>query len=87
MKAIRCHDWGGPEALRLEEVARPTLRPHDARIRIHACGVNFADALIVAGKYQRKPELPFTPGFEAAGEVIETGGAAKHLRCVPARGD
>jgi NADPH:quinone reductase len=76
MKAILCREWGAPDTLRLEEIARPPLAPHEARIRVHACGVNFADTLIVAGKYQVKPVLPFIPGFEAAGEVIEVGSAA-----------
>jgi NADPH:quinone reductase len=80
MKAIVCREWGGPEALRLEEVARPPLRPHEARLRIHAAGINFADTLMIAGKYQVKPELPFTPGYEAAGEVIEVGDAVAHVR-------
>jgi NADPH2:quinone reductase len=43
------------------------------RIRVRACGVNFADTLLIAGKYQVKPEFPFTPGLEVAGEVIEVG--------------
>jgi NADPH2:quinone reductase len=80
MKAILCRDWGGPETLRLNEVARPPLQPHEARIRIHAAGVNFADTLMIAGKYQVKPELPFTPGYEAAGDVIEIGEAVSDLR-------
>ena len=79
MMAIQCRAWGGPETLRLEAVARTTLRPTEARIRVHACGVNFADTLMIAGKYQVKPEFPFTPGLEAAGEVIEIGAAVRHL--------
>lgn len=80
MKAVLCREWGGPEVLRLAEVARAKLRPHEARIRIHAAGVNFADTLIVAGKYQLKAELPFIPGFEAAGEIIEIGEAVSERR-------
>ena len=79
MKAILCRDWGGPETLQLDEVARRPLQPHQARIRVHACGVNFADTLMIAGKYQVKPEFPFTPGLEAAGEVIEIGAVVRHL--------
>ncbi len=79
MKAILCREWGGPETLRLDEAVRPALRPHEARIRVRASGVNFADTLMIAGKYQVKPEFPFTPGLEAAGEVIETGAAVTHL--------
>jgi NADPH2:quinone reductase len=56
------------------------LRPHEARIRVRACGVNFADTLMIAGKYQVKPGFPFTPGLEAAGEVIEIGSAVTQLR-------
>src|SRR5438067_7547696 len=80
MKAVLCREWGGPESLRIEEVERGSLGPNEARIRVHACGVNFADTLMVAGKYQVKPEFPFTPGLEAAGEVIEIGPEVAHLR-------
>jgi NADPH:quinone reductase len=79
MKAIVCREWGGPDTLLLAEAARPQLQPHEARIRVHACGVNFADTLMIAGKYQVRPEFPFTPGLEAAGEVIEIGAAVRHL--------
>ncbi len=46
---------------------------------MRACGVNFADTLMIAGKYQIKPEFPFTPGLEAAGEVVEIGAEVTHL--------
>ena len=80
MKAVLCRAWGGPEILRIEEVARPPLQPNEARIRVRACGVNFADTLMIGGKYQVKPDFPFTPGLEAAGEVIEVGAAVRHLK-------
>jgi NADPH2:quinone reductase len=80
MKAVLCREWGDPETLRFEEVAPRPLGPRDARIRVHACGVNFADTLMVAGKYQVKPEFPFTPGLEAAGEIVEIGPEVRHLR-------
>jgi NADPH2:quinone reductase len=80
MKAARCHRWGMPETLVVEEVARSALRPHEARIRVRAAGVNFADSLMVARQYQVKPAFPFIPGLEAAGEVVETGAAVKGLR-------
>jgi NADPH2:quinone reductase len=79
VKAILCREWGSPAVLRLEEVARPQLRPNEARIRVRACGVNFADTLMIAGKYQVRPEFPFTPGLEAAGDVIEVGAKVRHL--------
>jgi NADPH2:quinone reductase len=49
------------------------------RVAVHAAGINFPDILMAAGEYQLKPELPFTPGVEAAGEVIEVDGAAKRV--------
>jgi len=79
MKAILCREWGAPDVLRLEAVARRELGPHEVRIRVHAAGVNFADSLMVGGTYQVKPPFPFTPGLEAAGEVIELGGAVAGL--------
>ena len=79
MKAVLCREWGGPDSLRFEEVAARTLKPNEVRIRVRACGVNFADTLIIAGKYQIKPEFPFTPGLEAAGEVVEIGTGVDHL--------
>lgn len=80
MRAIVCREWGGPETLRLAEATPPPLQPHEVRIRVRACGVNFADTLMIAGKYQVKPAFPFTPGLEAAGEVSEIGGGVPHLR-------
>ena len=79
MKAVLCRAWGGPEMLRFEEVAPAPLGAHEARIRVHASGVNFADTLMIAGQYQVKPDFPFTPGLEAAGEVVEVGAAVRHL--------
>jgi NADPH2:quinone reductase len=57
--------------LRLENFASARLKPGEVRVAIHAAGINFPDILMVAGEYQLKPELPFTPGMEAAGEVGE----------------
>jgi NADPH2:quinone reductase len=79
MKAILCRSWGGPELLSLGDVPSRALAPDEVRIRVHACGLNFADTLQIAGKYQVKPPLPFTPGLESAGEIIETGGAVTGL--------
>ena len=83
MKAILCREWGSPENLRFEEVAPAPLAPTQARIRVRACGVNFADTLMIAGKYQEKPPLPFSPGMECAGVVTEVGEGVTSL----ARGD
>jgi NADPH2:quinone reductase len=80
MKAICCREWGVPDVLTLEEAESPSLKSHQVRIRVHAAGVNFADSLMVGGTYQVKPPFPFTPGLEAAGEIVETGGAVNGLR-------
>lgn len=69
MRALLCKELGRP--LVVEEVAAPPLGAGQVRIAVHAAGVNFADLLIVAGKYQEKPPLPFSPGMESAGEVAE----------------
>jgi NADPH2:quinone reductase len=73
MKAIVCRELGTPEALRVEEVGIPEPEPGQVRIRVRACSINFPDILMVAGKYQEKPELPFIPGGEVAGTVESTG--------------
>ena len=73
MKAIVCRHLGPPSVLCLEELAPPPLAPGEVRLRLRASAVNFPDILMVAGGYQHKPALPFVPGFEAAGEVLETG--------------
>jgi NADPH2:quinone reductase len=80
MKAIHCREWGTLDILRLEEAESPSLKPHQVRIRVRAAGVNFADTLMVAGKYQVKPPFPFTPGLEAAGEIVELGNDVEGLR-------
>lgn len=73
MKAIVCHELAGPAALRLEDVPEPRPGPGQVRLRVRACGINFADSLITRGQYQMQPQPPFTPGFEVAGEVLDTG--------------
>ena len=75
-KAVVCRELGPPESLRLETFASVPLQPGQVRVAIHAAGINFPDILMAAGDYQLKPELPFTPGVEAAGEVTEVNGAA-----------
>ena len=75
-KAVVCRELGPPESLRLEHFASAPLQPGQLRVAIHAAGINFPDILMAAGDYQLKPELPFTPGVEAAGEVTEVNGVA-----------
>lgn len=79
MQAIVCHELTGPAALRLEEIADPRPGPGQVRIRVRACGVNFADSLITRGQYQKQPQLPFSPGFEVSGEVLELGAGVQGI--------
>ena len=71
MKAVLCHAFGERDSLRVEEIEPRPLERGQVRIGVHAAGVNFPDLLMVEGKYQVKPPLPFIPGMEAAGEIIE----------------
>ncbi|MGM4988836.1 NADPH:quinone oxidoreductase family protein [Tardiphaga sp. 841_E9_N1_2] len=70
-KAIVCRELGAPEGLRLEQFESKALKPGQLRVAVRAAGINFPDILMAAGEYQLKPELPFTPGMEAAGDVSE----------------
>jgi NADPH2:quinone reductase len=74
MRAVLCERWGEPEVLSLGEIEVPEPGAGEVRLAVHAAGVNFADILMVAGKYQEKPPFPFTPGMEVAG-VVEAVGA------------
>lgn len=80
MRAILCRELGGPEKLVLEELPSPPMRAGAVRLAIHAAGLNFADLLLIAGQYQSKPALPFTPGSEAAGVITEVGEGVRHLK-------
>lgn len=73
MKAVLCKALGLPETLVVEEVPDFTAGPGQVVIDVHACGVNFPDFLIIQGKYQAKPALPFSPGGEVAGYVKSIG--------------
>jgi NADPH2:quinone reductase len=79
-KAVVCRELGPPESLRLEEIDRKALKPGEVRVAIRAAGINFPDILMCAGEYQLKPELPFIPGMEAAGDVIELGEAVDGVK-------
>jgi NADPH2:quinone reductase len=74
-KAVVCRELGPPENLRLEDFASAPLAAGQVRVAIRAAGINFPDILMAAGEYQLKPDLPFTPGMEAAGDVVEVSGA------------
>jgi NADPH2:quinone reductase len=73
MRRIVCRAFGPVESLMVEDVPDPQARPGEIVVAVRAAGVNFVDALLVQGLYQIKPPLPFTPGGEIAGEVVELG--------------
>ena len=80
MKAIRVHEFGGPEVLNLEEVATPKPSAGQVLVRIHAAGVNPADTYMRAGTYTVKPALPYTPGSDSAGTVEAVGEGVKKVK-------
>jgi NADPH:quinone reductase len=73
MKAVLCKSFGPPEQLVVDEVPAPRASAGQAVVAVRACGVNFPDTLIIEGKYQFRPEPPFSPGGEVAGVVDEVG--------------
>src|SRR5258706_16266309 len=73
MKAVLCKEYGLPGKLVVEDVPLPKAAQGQVVVSVKACGVNFPDTLIIQGKYQFKPEMPFSPGGEVAGVVKEIG--------------
>ena len=76
MKALLCKRHGLPDTLVVEEIADPVPGPGEVIVTMKAAGVNFPDVLIIQGKYQSRPELPFAPGAELAGVVAAIGEGA-----------
>ena len=79
MKAMLATRWGDPTELEYADVPPPTPAPGDVLIDVKAIGCNFPDILIVQGKYQKKPPLPFSPGVEVAGVVRACGPNARRF--------
>jgi NADPH2:quinone reductase len=73
MRALLCRELGAVELLRLETIDDPLPGSGDVVVDVHAAGLNFPDTLIIAGKYQLQPEMPFVPGAEAAGTISAVG--------------
>ena len=73
MKAVRFHSIGSPEVLRVDDVDKPKPGPGQVLVEVHVVGVNFADTLLRRGTCISQPNLPETPGYEAAGIVEEVG--------------
>ena len=73
MRAIVCKEYGPPEKLVVEELPSPAPSGGQVVVEVHAAGVNFPDTLIIEGKYQFKPDFPFSPAAEYAGTVHAIG--------------
>lgn len=81
IRTVRCHrtseDIG---SVTLDEIDLPDPGPGQVQVRTRACAVNFTDLLMIQGKYQHKPLLPFAPGSEAAGDVVAVGAGVTHIK-------
>jgi NADPH:quinone reductase len=80
MRALVCKAFDGIDALTVEEAPPPPMQPGGVRIRVRAAALNFADTLMAKGDYQVKPPLPFAPGLEAAGEVLEVAPDVRRVK-------
>lgn len=79
MRAIVCEAFGSPQSLKLRYVEKPEIADDEVRVRTAVAGINFPDSLIISGKYQLKPTMPFVPGFEFSGDIIELGAKVSGL--------
>ncbi|HTB74191.1 MAG TPA: NADPH:quinone oxidoreductase family protein [Polyangiaceae bacterium] len=80
MKALVCHAYGPVDSLVLEEVPDPKPVAGEVLVGVRACGINFPDLLVVQGKYQFKPAMPFSPGGEVAGVVEAVGSGVSDVK-------
>jgi NADPH2:quinone reductase len=80
MKAALCKSLDGPDAIVIEELPDPVPGPGEVAIRVKAAALNFLDTLITRGKYQFKPEMPFSPAAEVAGVVEAVGEGVTEFR-------
>src|SRR4030095_10259105 len=80
VRAVICRAWGAVDDLTLEDVATPVPAPDEVLIDVRATSVNYADSIMVAGKYQTRPPFPFSPGLETAGVVMACGAAVTRFR-------
>lgn len=80
MKAIVCNNFGNPDTLTFQEIKNPTPKEGEILISVKACSVNFPDTLIIQGKYQFKPQFPFSPGSDVAGVIEKIGDNVKHFK-------
>ncbi|HSB42095.1 MAG TPA: NADPH:quinone oxidoreductase family protein [Methylomirabilota bacterium] len=80
MRALICRKWGSIDELTVEEVAPPLPAADEVLIDVRATSVNYADSIMVAGKYQTRPPFPFSPGLETAGVVARCGAGVTRFR-------
>ena len=79
MRAVICRSFDGIDALEFGELPDPVAGPGQVLIDVHAAALSFMDTLMVAGRYQMKPALPFVPGSDAAGVVLAVGDGVRHV--------
>ena len=79
MKAVLCYKFGPPESLKYDKIPSPEPGENEIVISVKVAGVNFPDTLIIQGKYQFKPEFPFSPGGEVSGIVKKVGKYVKNF--------
>lgn len=80
MRALLCRQWGEVKDLRIEDIPVPELRPGCVRLRVAYAGMNFSVSLVVGGKYQVKPPLPFVPGTDVTGTVTEVADGVTRIK-------
>ena len=80
MRAVVCKAFGGPDTLTVDEMPMRDPGPGEVRVAIHTAGLNFADTLMIEGKYQEKPPFPFSPGLEGAGVVDAVGAGVSRVK-------
>ena len=80
MRAVVCRRWCDYDELEVEDLPVPEPQPGEVLIRVAYCGVSFATQLVVAGRYQRKPPLPFSPGTDVVGEIAAVGAHVSRLK-------
>ena len=80
MRAILCKELGPANTLVIDDIPSPEPGKGQVKVRVKAAGLNFPDTLIIEGKYQIKPELPFSPGGEMAGEVLAVGEGVQRFK-------
>ena len=80
MKAVLCRSYGKPENLRLEEITDPIPGPSQVLVEVAASAVNFPDVLMIEGNYQNQPPMPFSPGGEFSGTIVEIGADCKKFK-------